>query len=173
MRTRNLSLLSAVVFLAATLCAAQIRDTNVLERVVRQDLQTLPNLSVFDNLTFKVYGLTVFLEGQVTSPALKSDAEGLMWRINGVEGVNNHIDVLPITPSDEATRMATLHAVYGDSGLTPYSLGSDPPIHIVVQNGHVMLVGVVRNEVERSDAYARAVSIAGVANVTNQLQTID
>jgi osmotically-inducible protein OsmY len=167
------SLLSAVVLLAATLGAAQIRDTDVLERVVREDLRTLPNLSVFDNLTFKVYGLTVFLEGQVTSPTLKSDAESLMWRINGVEGVNNHIEILPITPSDEEIRMATLRAVYGDSGLTRDSLGPDPPIHIVVRNGHVMLVGVVRNEVERSDAYARAVNVAGVANVTNQLQTTD
>jgi len=78
-----------------------------------------------------------------------------------------------ITPSDEELRMATLRAVYGDSGLTRNSLGPDPPIHIVVRNGHVMLVGVVRHEVDRSDAYARAVSAAGVSNVTNQLQTTD
>jgi osmotically-inducible protein OsmY len=171
MKTMKVSLLLVALLLSPVLGAAEVRETPELEHLVRQDLLTLPGLSVFDNLTFRVYGLTVFLEGQVTSPTLKNDAEGIVRRINGVEGVNNRIEVLNITPSDEAIRMATMRAVYGDDpSLTQYSLGPNPPIHIVVRNGYVMLEGVVHNEVARSDAYAQAVSVPGVLGVTNELQ---
>jgi len=167
----KVSLLAVFFFLSSVRPVAQVRETPELENLVRQDLRTVPGLSVFDNVTFKVYGLTVILEGQVTSPALKNAVEGTVRQINGVDGVNNFIELLPMTPSDQDVRMATLRAVYGDPNLTPDSLGPDPPIHIVVRNGNVMLEGRVRNIVERSDAYARAASVPGVAGVTNELQT--
>jgi len=172
MRIVKVSLLAAFFLLSSVRPVAQVRETPELENLVRQDLRNLPGLSVFDNVTFRVYGLTVFLEGQVTSPTLRNEAEGVIRQINGVDGVNNYIEVLPMTPSDQAIRMATLHAVYGDPNLTEDSLGPNPPIHIVVRNGNVMLEGRVRDIVERSDAYAQAASVPGVAGITNELQTL-
>ena len=58
----------------------------------------LPYLGVFDNLAYKVDGYNVTLIGQVTRPTLKSDAENVVKQIEGVEHVDNQIEVLPPSP---------------------------------------------------------------------------
>ena len=58
----------------------------------------LPYYGVFDNLAYRVDGNTVTLLGQVTRPTLKSDAEKVVKDIEGVEKVNNQIEVLPLSP---------------------------------------------------------------------------
>jgi len=44
-----------------------------------------------------------------------------------------------------------------------------PPIHIIVKNGRVTLVGVVANEMDRVVAVTRAKSVPGTFAVTDQL----
>src|SRR5438093_302716 len=56
-----------------------------IEREVRHELVMLPNYGVFDHLAFQVNGYTVNLMGEVTRPTLKSDAESVVRRIEGVE----------------------------------------------------------------------------------------
>ena len=46
-----------------------------ITREVRHELAMLPQLSIFDNLAFRVDGSTVTLLGQVRNATLKSDAE--------------------------------------------------------------------------------------------------
>ena len=46
-----------------------------LVREVRHELIMLPYFGVFDNLSFRIQGRTVILEGQVVRPVVKSDAE--------------------------------------------------------------------------------------------------
>src|SRR5690242_19255377 len=53
----------------------ETKSNQNLVREVRHQLLLLPYYSVFDNLLFKVDGDHVTLEGQVTRPTLKSDAE--------------------------------------------------------------------------------------------------
>ncbi len=55
-----------------------------LIREVRHQLVMLPYYSVFDNLTYSVEGDNVTLNGQVTRPTLKSDAESAVKSIEGV-----------------------------------------------------------------------------------------
>ena len=55
-----------------------------LEKEVRHQLVMLPWYSVFDNLAFRVDRDKVTLMGQVTRPTLKSDAEGVVKKIEGV-----------------------------------------------------------------------------------------
>src|ERR1700758_452268 len=71
-----------------------------LVREVRHQLLLLPYYSVFDNLAFKVNGDHVTLEGQVTNPTLKHDAEAVVMSVEGVSGVTNNIEVLPPSPMD-------------------------------------------------------------------------
>ncbi len=78
-----------------------------LQREVRHELVMLPYYSVFDNLAYRVEGDTVTLEGQVTRPTLKSDAEGVVKKIPGVASVINNIEVLPLSPMDDQIRRAT------------------------------------------------------------------
>src|ERR1043165_6424496 len=99
--------------------AARVEDRaqKRVEREVRHELGMLPYYNVFDNLAFRVEGSTVTLLGQVTRPTLKSDAERVVKDIEGVERVNNQIEVLPLSPMDDRIRLATYRAVYSTAGL--------------------------------------------------------
>jgi hyperosmotically inducible protein len=140
-----------------------------ISREVLHELLMLPYYSVFDNLAYKVNGNTVTLLGAVTNPTLKSDAQNVVKRIEGVENVDNNIKVLPPSPMDDRIRRATYRAIYGFDGLSKYSWGAVPSIHIIVDHGHVTLVGVVDNEGDKNMAGIQAKSVPGVFSVTNNL----
>jgi len=140
-----------------------------LVREVRHQLLLLPYYTVFDNLAFKVDGDHVTLEGQVTNPTLKHDAEGVVKSIEGVSGITNNIEVLPASPMDDQLRHALYRAIYGDPTLSKYGWSSMPSIHIIVKNGHVTLEGVVDNESDKNLAGLRANSVPNVFEVKNNL----
>src|SRR5438067_1355771 len=71
---------------------------NRIEREVRHEILMLPNFGVFDNVAFKVNGFNVTLYGSVTQPVLKSEVENVVRSIEGVETVDNRIEVLPLSP---------------------------------------------------------------------------
>jgi hyperosmotically inducible protein len=130
----------------------------------------LPYYGVFDNLAYKVEGYTVTLIGQVTRPTLKSDAENVVKKIEGVEHVKNEIEVLPPSPGDDRIRRAEYRTIYGDTGLNRYALQAVPPIHIIVKNGNVALEGVVATEADKNVAGIRANGVSGVFAVVNNLR---
>lgn len=148
-----------------------VRAQERLERVVGHELRMLPYYSVFDNLEYRVKGYDVELFGQVTRPTLKSDAESVVKRIEGVEQVSNHIEVLPLSPNDDRIRRAVFRAIYSNSFLSRYGLQPVPPLHIIVKNGHVTLVGVVATQEESNVATIQANSVPGVFSVTNRLRS--
>jgi hyperosmotically inducible protein len=143
-----------------------------IENEVRHELVMLPFYGVFDNFEFEVAegGKHVILSGQVTRPTLRSDAQRVVERIEGVERVTNNIEVLPLSPMDNQTRLAVARAIFRDSVLSRYSWGAVPPIHIIVKNGHVTLEGVVANETDKNIANIRANGVFGVFSVTNDLR---
>lgn len=141
-----------------------------LERVVGHELRMLPYYSVFDNLEYRVKGYNVELFGQVTRPTLRSDAENVVKRIEGVEKVSNHIEVLPLSAQDDRIRRAVFRAIYSSSFLSRYALQPVPPLHIIVKNGNVTLVGVVATESESNVATIQANTVPGVFSVTNRVR---
>lgn len=141
-----------------------------IEKEVRHELVMLPFYGVFDHLAFRVDGETVTLMGQVTRPTLKSDAQAVVKRIEGVETVVNKIEVLPLSSFDDRIRLATYRAIYRTPGLDRYAMRAVPPIHIIVKNGRVTLEGVVANESDRNLAYLKANGVSGVFSVTNNLR---
>ncbi len=141
-----------------------------ISREVMHELLMNPYYSVFDNLAYSVQGNTVTLTGQVVNPTVKSDAEASVKHIEGVEQVVDNIQVLPPAPSDDRIRREEYRAIYSYDGLSRYSWGAVPSIHIVVNNGHVTLVGIVDNQSDRNMAEIQAKSVPGVFSVTNQLQ---
>jgi hyperosmotically inducible protein len=144
---------------------------NRVAQEVRHQLVMLPYYGVFDDLAFRVEGGTVVLMGQVTRPTLKSDAENVVKRVEGVTSVNNEIEVLPLSPMDDQIRMAEYRAIYGDPALsTRYGFRALPSIHILVKNGQVTLEGVVANDGDKNLVNIRANSVANVFGVTNNLQ---
>ena len=141
-----------------------------LEKEVRHELVMLPYYDVFDNLAFKVEGNQVTLLGQVSRPTLKSDAENVVKRIEGVEKVSNEIEVLPLSSNDGRIRLAVYRAIYSQSALQRYGLRAVPTIHIIVKNGNVTLEGAVANEADKNIAGIQANGVSGVFSVTNHLQ---
>jgi hyperosmotically inducible protein len=137
---------------------------------VRHQLLMLPYLDVFDNLAYQVNGYNVTLLGQVTQPTLRDDAERVVKKIEGVEKVNNKIEVLPVSINDDRLRAQLYRAIYGYGPLQRYAIVPQKPIRIIVKNGHVTLEGVVDSEMDRNLANIQANSVPGVFSVVNHLQ---
>src|SRR5512140_1570743 len=123
-----------------------------VERDVRRAIVTLPFYSLFDHFAFRVDGDTVTLMGKVSRPTLKSDAENVVKKIEGVEKVDNQIEVLPPSPMDDQLRLRLYRAIYGYAPLQKYALGVLKPIRIIVKGGHVTLEGVVDNASDKNVA---------------------
>jgi hyperosmotically inducible periplasmic protein len=140
-----------------------------IQKEVRHELVMLPFLSVFDNLAYKVDGYNVTLMGQVTNPTVKSDAEASVKKIEGVERVENRIEVLPVSPMDDGLRRRLYRAIYGFASMQKYAMPTLQPIRIIVKNGHVTLEGVVDNQGDKNIANIRANGVSGVFSVTNNL----
>jgi BON domain-containing protein len=145
-----------------------------IDRIVKEvhhELVMLPFYGVFDNLAYKVSpDGTVTLLGQVSRPTLKSDAENVVKRIEGVERVDNQLKVLPVSPNDDRIRRAVYHAIYGNEVLSQYALRAVPPIHIIVENGNVTLEGVVARQMDKQIAEMQTKSVPGVFSVTDNLR---
>jgi hyperosmotically inducible periplasmic protein len=141
-------------------------------REVRHELLMLPWLGVFDNIAFKVDGDNVTLLGQVVRPSIKSDAENAVKRVEGVEKVDNQIEILPPSPIDDGLRLRLYRAIYEYAPLEKYALGIQKPIRIIVKNGRVTLEGVVDNAADKNFAGVRANSVPGIFSVTNNLQVV-
>lgn len=141
-----------------------------ITKETRHELIMLPYFGVFDNLAFKVDGYNVTLLGSVTRPSLKSDAEKAVKDIEGVEKVDNQIEVLPPSPSDDRLRLQLYRAIYGYPSLERYALPVNKPIRIIVKSGHATLEGVVDNEADKNVAGIQAKGVPGLFSVDNNLR---
>lgn len=140
-----------------------------LEREVRHEILTQPFLDVFDNIEFRVDGYSVKLTGFVTRPVLKSGIEKAVKDIEGVEAVDNQIEVLPLSPHDDRLRFALYRSIYGYPALRRYAMPVIKPIRIIVKNGNVILEGVVDTEADKNLVGIRANVVAGAFSLTNNL----
>ena len=143
-----------------------------ITREVRHELLMLPYFGVFDYIAYKVDGYNVTLLGQVVRPTLKSDAENVVKHIEGVEKVDNQIEILPPSPTDDRLRLRLFRAIYDYPALERYELGVQKPIRIIVKNGRVTLEGVVDSESDKNLAGLRANTVSGIFSVTNNLQVV-
>ncbi len=175
MKLRTVFVACTILALSSAVLARQAADARATERItreVRHELLMLPYLNVFDYLAYKVDGYNVTLMGQVTRPTLKSDAENRVKKIEGVEHVDNQIEVLPVSPNDERLRRQLYRAIYGYGPMLKYAMGVQQSIRIIVKNGNVTLEGVVDNEGDKNIANIRAKGVSGVFGVTNNLQVV-
>ena len=172
-------------------------DTLRIAKEVQKRLGSLTNYSVFDWITFGFHGKTVVLKGYASRPTLKSSAANVLKNIEGVESVDNQIEVLPLSNNDDRIRAAVYNRIYTQPSLRKYNanqgniaqamgpggrsvammaggITNDPPrgfhaIHIIVKNGNVTLYGVVNNQSDAAVAYMQANSTPGVFSVDNDL----
>jgi hyperosmotically inducible protein len=142
-----------------------------LTKAVRHEILMYPRYSIWDDVEFRVSNGRVQLLGAVSQPFKRSDLERLVRHVPGVVGVSDEIKVLPLSPADDRLRLQVARAIFRDPALSRYSMGAVPSIHILVDNGHVTLTGVVATEMDRNIAAIRA-NGAGLSfgTVTNNLQ---
>jgi hyperosmotically inducible protein len=171
-------------------------DTLRIVQEVQKKLRNLSTYGVFDWITFGIHGKTLVLKGYASRPTLKSDAENAIKGIQGIESVDNQIEVLPYSPADDRVRASVYNRIYTQPTLRKYnanqgSLGraigpgagialaaggitNTPPIgyhaiHIIVKNGNVTLYGVVLNQMDSSIAGVQANTAPGAFSVDNDL----
>ncbi len=162
----------SLLWLGTTAQGAEAGSPNRIAQEVRHELVTLPGYRVFDYLTYHVDGSKVTLFGQVTRSLLKNDLEKAVKSIEGVTSVENEIEVLPMSQSDDRIRIAVYRAIYSKPSLQKYQMGAVPPIHIIVKGSSVTLEGVVNSVGDKDLAGDAAKGVAGVLKLTNNLSPL-
>ena len=156
---------------------------------VRRALERLPYYGVYDFLAFGIEKGGVALKGYAHRPALKREAEDMVRRATGAE-ISNRIEVLPSSTFDDRIRWATYQQVYtdeiadryvsGGSIETRYSLldmarfpGMEPygthPVHIIVKDRRVALIGVVINDADKTQILIRARQVPHVLGLEDAI----
>lgn len=169
----TISLMGCILLMALTVFAQNATSSKSQDRItreVRHELLMLPYFGVFDYIGYKVEGSTVTLVGEVVRPTLKSDAQNAVKRIEGVERVDNQIEILPPSSQDDQLRIALFRAIYQYPALQKYELGVVKPIRIIVKSGRVTLEGTVDSEADKNLVGVRANTVPGIFSVTNNLQ---
>lgn len=160
----------AFAWVTAGVGAAQdrrdLRIADEVSRAVRQYSQ----FTIFDDVTGRVDAGVVTLEGKVTMPYKKNEIERIVSRIDGVRELKSAIQTLPVSRFDDQLRSRVARAIYSNPSFWNYAAMSSPPIHIIVDRGHVTLTGVVNSEVDRGLARSLATG-HGEFSVRNELRT--
>ena len=170
---RDLRIILCAVFLLGltTVGLASNQQPASLNDQVRHEILMLPYYNVFNALSFTIEGSnTVILNGQVTGPTLKSDAEAAVRSVKGVGKIVNNIEVLPLSPFDNAIRLATYRAIYSRPGFEKYAFQPESPIRIIVKNGRVTLEGSVISPLDKQMAEMAARMVPNVFSVTDNLE---
>lgn len=160
------AILATTVAVSQTAPASEAR----IAKETRHEILMLPYFGVFDNIEFRVDGSKVTLMGFVTLPTLKSDAGNVVKSIEGVENVNNQIEVLPLSPNDDRLRFSAYRAIYGFSALRRYAMPVIKPIRIIIKNGNLTLEGLVDTEADKNLVNIRAKGVPGIFSVKNNLR---
>jgi hyperosmotically inducible periplasmic protein len=153
----------------ADITIAQAESDTALARAVSDSIRGYSRYSVFDVIQGRVRAGKVTVAGAVTEPKKLDDLLTRIAKIHGVQAIDNQLKVLPNSDSDNRLRSQIADAIYRDEVFENYSL-SDPPIHVIVDNGHVTLVGAVRTELERRKAESAARNVFGVLAFENKVQ---
>lgn len=139
-------------------------------RSVSKEVLRYPRFTVFDSVHANVDDGVVTLTGKVTMPFKRNDIEKRVARLDGVREVHNEIEVLPVSIHDDELRHRIARSIYGNSSFWSYAAMANPPIHIIVERGHVTLEGVVNSHVDR--LLARSLASQHLAfSVKNNLKT--
>ena len=169
MKVRTLFTVFALLAMTGGLFAQDRRDLRLAEDIGRS-IVGYTRLTIFDDVDASVENGAVVLTGKVTMPFKKNDLEHRVAKVDGVRSVRNDITVLPVSPFDDSLRYRISRAIYNNPSFWNYASMANPPIHIIVEGGHVTLSGVVNSNVERMLAGSLAIG-NGELSVKNEMKT--
>lgn len=157
--------------LQATLTIPRAENDRALVRDVGDRIRHYDLYTVYDSIEGRVSNGRVRLEGAVTEEKKSADIVERVAKVKGVQAIDNRMEVLPASQSDDRLRVVIATAIYNDQAFGDYSM-VDPPVHVIVNNGHVTLVGYVRSQIERIKAESIARSVQGVLALENKVQLV-
>src|SRR5262245_54576090 len=169
MKATIAAIVTGLVMLTSSALAQDRRDVR-LAGDVAHSITGYARLTIFDDINATVENGMVALTGKVTMPYKKDDLEKRIAKIDGVRNLKNDIGVLPVSQFDDELRYRVSRAIYGNPSFWNYAAMANPPIHIIVDDGHVTLAGIVNSNVERMLARSLATGL-GELSVTNALKT--
>jgi hyperosmotically inducible protein len=141
-------------------------------RNIQKQVLEYPHYTVFDSISAQIGDDgVVTLTGKVTMPYKRDEIGKRVSTVSGVKQVNNQIDVLPASKSDDELRQNIARAIYNNPTFRPYAARVNPPIHIIVERGRVTLEGTVTDESERLLAKSIARSFVDAFVVNDHLMT--
>lgn len=144
----------------------EARPDAEIREAVRQAILRYPRYSIFDSVEIGVEDGLVLLRGSVRHPYSRSEIDARVAEVRGIREIRNEIQVQPVSIFDDRLRYQLARLIYGDLRFIHYARRADPPIHIIVDRGHVTLTGYVASPVERAviGHIARGVLAFGVEN---------
>ena len=148
---------------------ARAESDTTLAAAVSRELQRDPRLTVYDFVDGAVRDGILTLTGAVTDPDKSSEVTERLEKIMGIQEIKGSIKALPVSPFDDRIRVAIATQIYSDTLFVNYSR-STPPVRVIVDNGHVTLVGIVASEIERRKAEAIARMVPGVFSVDDHIR---
>jgi len=167
----RIALLTCALLSSTSLASATPqKNDEMLANEIAKQVRNYVFYTIYDDVQGSVHDGVVTLSGKVTMPYKASEIGKLVARVPGVREVDNKISTLPVSTFDDELRVAIASQIYRDPLFWNYAIQVNPPIHVVVENGHVTLTGVVNSEVERRKAEAVARTTFGVFSVDNKLR---
>ena len=169
MSTRALATVVVMLVMSAPTWAADRENLAIFRDVSRQVLR-YPHFTIFDSVHAEMHEGVVTLSGRVTMPFKREDIARRVANVEGISQVRNEVTVLPVSQFDDELRLRIARAIYGNPHFWNYGMMVNPPIHIIVEHGHVTLDGVVNNNTDRMIARSIASSFTAFS-LTNDLKT--
>ena len=168
----RVGMIAAAVLLFAHAALAQPADKKDLQLFndVSKAVNRYTQFTIFDDISADVKDGVVTLDGKVTMPYKRDDIAKRVAKVDGVTSVVDRVQVLPVSQWDDQLRYRIARAIYGNANFWNYAASANPPIHILVEHGHVTLTGVVQSDVEKMLARS-LVNQFGVTSVDNKLLT--
>lgn len=127
----------------------------------------------FQTIMIGVHNGVVYVGGHAAGPIAANDAMSIIDSTPGVKDVVNQLKVDPVSPMDMELRVAVYRAVYSSPFLTNYAINPAKPVRIQVENGHVILYGVVDSEAAKNAVTIKANSVPGVFSVQNDIDVLN
>ena len=135
---------------------------------IRHELAMMPYITTFDFISFTMMGEDVILTGWTVRQTNRYEAYNRVKSIEGVRGIVNNIEILPLGSSDNQIRAGARAAL--QRYLSRYFWGSGSDIKIVVKNGNIILLGSVASKSDSDVANIQCNSVPFAFHVFNLLR---
>lgn len=155
-----------------------VAGANVSDEQLEQKLATkLTYVREGYDSTFNYFALgvkdgVVTVEGQDRTGVGRDEAMAEIANMRGVKDVIDKVTIAPVSNFDDGLRLRAARAIYGDPALRKYAIDPARPIRIIVDNGHVTLVGAVNSAMDKQIAGMRAGQLFGAFSVENKLEVV-